>query len=58
LHELTQLTGTVFVMRSHVPANVAPDNHACIPKKYVLKMGVTQIWFTTTLVANDRRRDR
>jgi hypothetical protein len=58
LHELRQLTGTVLVMRSQVSGNLAPESNACIPKKYVLKTGVKQIWLTTTFVANDNSRDR
>jgi len=57
LHELTKLTGTVCLTRSQMASTFSPAKAACIPKKYVLKMGVKHIWLMTTLVASERRRD-
>jgi len=43
--------GTVLFIRSQTSASVSPDSNDCIPKKYVLNMGVKQSWFTVTFVA-------
>ncbi len=57
LHEFTKLVGTVRFTRSQTSAGPSPARAACIPKKYVLKMGVKHSWLTMTFVAKERKRD-
>lgn len=46
--------GTVLFIRSQISGSVSPESSDCIPKKYVLNIGVKQIWFTVTFVASER----
>lgn len=57
LSELTMLMGTVCCTRAHVCCSDSPASSACMPKKYVLKMGVNTIWLMVTLVTSDSVRD-
>lgn len=57
LIEFIRLMGTVFLTRSQLSARVSPAKSACIPKKYVLKMGVKTHWLTVIFAASERRSD-
>jgi hypothetical protein len=46
--------GTVLFIRSHTSGSESPESSDCMPKKYVLKIGVKQIWLTVTFVASER----
>lgn len=54
LQLLSMEMGTVRVIRSQTWGRLSPERRDCMPKKYVLKIGVKQIWFTMTLVARER----
>lgn len=51
------LVGTVLVTLSQISAKLSPARKLCMPKKYVLKIGVKTVWFMMILVPRDKRRD-
>lgn len=55
--ELTMEVGTVLLTRSHISTKLSPARKACIPKKYVLKIGVNIDWLMTILVAMEIIRE-
>lgn len=57
LAEFARLTGTVLRMRSQISTRLSPARNACMPKKYVLKIGVNMTWFTIIFVAMDRTNE-
>jgi len=54
LHELIIEVGTVLFIRSHTSESESPESSDCMPKKYVLNIGVKHIWLTVTFVASER----
>ena len=54
LHELSIEMGTVLLIRSQTSVRESPESSDCMPKKYVLKIGVKHIWLTVTFVASER----
>lgn len=53
LRELTTLIGTAAWTRAMIPEGGSPVKRACMPKKYVLKIGLNTTWLITTLVVMD-----
>lgn len=54
LQLLIILVGTVRLILSQTAGRLSPERSDCMPKKYVLNMGVKQNWFTVTLVVRER----
>lgn len=48
-----QLTGTVSMTLCLASFSVLPVNKLCMPKKYVLKIGVKTVWLMPILTARD-----
>lgn len=46
--------GTVLLTLSQTSSRESPERRDCMPKKYVLSIGVKQAWLTVTFVARER----